>query len=245
MKMLTPAVILPAVFAAIVFIAAYIAISPYLSMITSAFSLISTDAPPTFSSGLESIFVPRSEEQQSTGTSADSSADPVVQDSEDSSVTENPAEPSSKGTVNVSGITMPKYEQHYANLTVPDLEIDCKLYYGDSDAVFKEGAGQYTGSSLPGFGKPILIGAHNKSYFKELEWVEIGQTVIIETNYGTYKYKIYKTQIAKDTDESAYDLTANEEILMLYTCYPFGTLGYGDDRLFVYGRKISGPAVNW
>ncbi|MDF2568387.1 MAG: hypothetical protein K0R90_1843, partial [Oscillospiraceae bacterium] len=41
----------------------------------------------------------------------------------------------------------------------------------------------------------------------------------------------------------AYDLSQKKEQLILYTCYPFNTLGLTSKRFFVYADKISGPQI--
>lgn len=49
--------------------------------------------------------------------------------------------------------------------------------------------------------------------------------------------------VVEETDTSAYDLDADTENIILYTCYPFGILTRTTQRYFVYGDLVSGPAV--
>lgn len=147
------------------------------------------------------------------------------------------------GTVEMSQVQIPSYGTHYANLSIPSVSISAPLYFGDSNAVLNSGLGQYNGSFLPGFGKPILISGHNNSYFNSLQYINKGDEITITTNYGIYKYQVTETKIASYSDSSAYDLTADSETLILYTCYPFDTLGLTPQRFFVYAEKISGPDV--
>ena len=51
-------------------------------------------------------------------------------------------------------------------------------------------------------------------------------------------------QPAKATDETAYDLTREEENIILYTCYPFGQLTPTPYRYFIYGEFVSGPEIS-
>ena len=48
---------------------------------------------------------------------------------------------------------------------------------------------------------------------------------------------------ARRSDTSAYDLDAAEENIILYTCYPLGQTALTDLRYFIYGRFVSGPAL--
>lgn len=146
-------------------------------------------------------------------------------------------------TIPLSHVTMPENKQRYGVLTIANLEINIDLYFGDSLDVLKLGAGQYVGSSIPGYGKPILIGAHNTvGKFRRLLEIQPGEIVQIQTNYGFYEYEIYDTRLANFADTSAYDLSGEEEVLILYTCHP-AAVGYTENRLFAYGKRISGPDI--
>ena len=71
----------------------------------------------------------------------------------------------------------------------------------------------------------------------------MGSEMCIRDSYGTYVYEITDMQVATDTDTSAYDLDAAEENIILYTCYPLGQTALTDLRYFIYGRFVSGPAL--
>ena len=71
----------------------------------------------------------------------------------------------------------------------------------------------------------------------------MGKIVVLETNYGTYTYEVTETAVKKATDKTAYDLKATQENLVLYTCYPFDTLGLTPDRYYVYAKYVSGPKI--
>ena len=113
----------------------------------------------------------------------------------------------------------------------------------DSDAEFDKGAGLYTGTGIPGEGRTIISGAHTNTYYRDLESVEEGDEILVSTRYGDYKYRVTGTRVATDTDTTAYDLEADHENLVLYTCYPFGTTQYTDERYFVYADLTEGPAI--
>lgn len=148
------------------------------------------------------------------------------------------------GTVDSSDIQFPGYGTSYAHLISEDLGMDVKIYWGDSDEIFREGAGQYIGSFLPGYGSVILLGAHDSMYFEPLQDVEKGDIFIIRTNYGEFRYKVSGTMIGSDDDDEVFNNISDKEQLVLYTCYPFGALiGVKDERFYVFADKISGPEV--
>ena len=56
-------------------------------------------------------------------------------------------------------------------------------------------------------------------YFAEIEDTPIGATVLIETSYGPYTYRVDEKKTADGTDRWYMDAGQNAD-LVLYTCYP-------------------------
>jgi sortase A len=150
-------------------------------------------------------------------------------------------------SIQLSDITMPKYGEQYGLLTCEKLKLSTPVFFGDRGNILQKGAGQYSGSFFPGEGGTILIGAHDTTYFKNLENVEKNQIFEFTTEYGIYEYKVTDIKIYDEAKyDKAYDLSANKEQLILYTCYPFGKLnGTKTQRMFVYLDKINGPDIKY
>ena len=102
----------------------------------------------------------------------------------------------------------------------------------------------YNGSTIPGYGSTTLIGGHNNTFFNDLKSAQVGGTITITTSYGEYQYEIVDTKVLNYNDPKAYDLTSEEDNVVLYTCYPFDMLGLTPQRFFVYGKYSSGPLIN-
>lgn len=133
----------------------------------------------------------------------------------------------------------PDYGTQYGSISCEEIKLDAPLYYGDGDDLLRRGAGQYTGSAMPGSNGVSIIGAHDSTFFGPLEKVKVGSEVVITTNYGEFTYLVSGVKISKATDESAYQLETEEEQVILYTCYPFGTLSTNrDDRYYVYCSRV-------
>ena len=66
-------------------------------------------------------------------------------------------------------VQSPYVGTHYGQIEIESVDLSVRLYWGDSDAILDKGAGQYIGSSLPGYRKPLLIGGHNLTFFKPLK----------------------------------------------------------------------------
>ncbi|CZT56835.1 Sortase family protein [Eubacteriaceae bacterium CHKCI005] len=147
-----------------------------------------------------------------------------------------------KDTIDAKSITMPRYESIYGEIECSAADFKVPLIFGDSNKALAEGGAQYIGSALPGFGSTILVGGHSSTLFKNLESVELGDIIEVRTHYGTYQYQVNDIQIYDYQDSSAYDLSADQEQLVLYSCYPFGIIGTSK-RYFVYADYVSGPVV--
>lgn len=154
------------------------------------------------------------------------------------------AEPLSRGEISYEDVEFPAYETHYAQIQCKRLDMDVPLYWGDSDRVFREGAGQYIGSFIPGYGGVILAGAHDSMYFEPLQDVKEGDRITVRTNYGIFTYRVTSTKIASDSDSEVFNDLSDSEQLVLYTCYPFGALiGVKNQRFYVFADKVSGPEI--
>ena len=127
-------------------------------------------------------------------------------------------------------ITYPEYGTRYGNIKIDSLNIALPLYYGDKLSILKNGVGQSSGAYFPGEGGSIIcMGHNNKTFLYDLPNIKTNEIIEINTTYGDFKYQVYKTKIVNMYDE---------EILMLYTCYPVDTLGNKKDRFVVYAKKI-------
>lgn len=146
-------------------------------------------------------------------------------------------------TVDASDVEFPSVDKQFGELKIKDRNVNTKLFFGDGSIPLQNGVGVYAGSFIPGYGKTILVAGHNNTFFNGLKNVKNGDIISIATSYGNYKYKIRDTKILNADSKKAYDLKKKEENLILYTCYPFDTLGLTEKRFFVYADKISGPKI--
>ena len=223
-------VILPIVFCVIIYIictvVAIASVGSYMPTIKMFFS----DSGKDMSENYVNIFVPVDEPSETEASGSPSS----------------PSAPSAekKETVSISSFTYPSYDNQFGELTIEDCQVNAKLFFGDSSMALRNGVGVYYGSSIPGYGKTILVAGHNNTYFNGLKYAKKGQIIKIRTNYGNYRYEITDTQIKDKNDRSAYDLSADHENLILYTCYPFDELGLTPNRFFVYAKFVSGPVID-
>lgn len=149
-----------------------------------------------------------------------------------------------KGELKKSEAALPSVGSCYGTIRCNRIDLNAPLYYGDTDEILSKGAGQYIGSSFPGEGRPILVGAHDIGYFAPLEEIEEGDIIHVKTSYGAFQYRVADTRIGYASDIGKKELSRSKEELILYTCYPFGTLTEEKARrYFVAAEKIEGPVL--
>src|SRR5574344_533229 len=205
---------MPLIFVLAGFAIVYVAFHPVITMAEAIGSMLISQEAPDFNDKLNSIYT----EPETTNTEAQQ--------------------------ISSSQIQNPEVGDLYAKVTCDRIGLTGPLYMGDTKAILKAGIGQYYGSFIPGYGRPLLIAAHNTTYFRPLQDIIEGDIVTISTSYGVYQYKVTGTRVALATDESAYNLTQDKEQLIMYTCYPFDMLTASkSERFFVYADKISGPDI--
>ena len=125
-------------------------------------------------------------------------------------------------------ITYPSYGSKYATMYINGKEE--AIYFGDSNEILSMGIGQTTKSSLPGEEGATILSGHNTGLFSELFDLSKEDSVIIETIYGKFEYKLYDRKIINDTDINE---VFKDFDLVLYTCYPNNNI-YGNKRLVIY-----------
>lgn len=227
--------ILPVMFFFVIYLGLYAMLAPNFSSLVSVAGLFFTDDEKTFSEEYRDIFEPLPEDDSV----------PKLDDKNDKNDknNKNPNNKTDNATVSIETITYPSYSDRFGELIIDDCSIDAPLFMGDGNVALRYGVGIYYGSNIPGAGGTILVAGHNNTYFNGLKNAEVGQVVEIRTSYGNYYYQITDIQIKKATDPTAFDLSANYENLVMYTCYPFNQLGITSNRCFVYASLISGPEI--
>lgn len=153
------------------------------------------------------------------------------------------------GLLTTDDFEYPTWGKIFGSIKVDNTDIDCDLIFGDSKDLLKKGACMSMSSHIPGCGTGVLVAAHNNTYFHTLPDAQIGDQVYVETNYGSFVYRVYETKII-DTSKSAHandyypELYGDKEVLLLYTCWPINTLASTPLRYFAFCELVSGPSVN-
>ncbi|MDE6678188.1 MAG: class D sortase [Ruminococcus sp.] len=128
-------------------------------------------------------------------------------------------------------IIRPKFGELYAMIKSDSFELDVPVYWGSDSQLFERGACQSTGSALLGEDGNTVISAHEDTFFSELSKLEIGDVIILNTNYGQFTYTV-KELIEFKKNNNKYVVPSEETKLTLYTCKK-DILGSPDGRVGV------------
>lgn len=140
-------------------------------------------------------------------------------------------------------VGFPEEGGQLGELICESIEMKVPLYCGDSPEILEKGAGVYTAGSMPGEAGTILAGAHDSTYFSELEKLKVSDIITVKTTYGIFEYRVFDIRIV-DMSCEEWEIQEAEEQLALYTCYPFGSTDeVRTQRYFVWAEKISGPEI--
>lgn len=145
-----------------------------------------------------------------------------------------------------SKIDYPVGGQLYGKVKIEKLQLNVPLYFGDTEEILREGAGQFMGSVYPGELGTTLIGGHNVDDFGKLGAAQVDDEITLQTTYGNYVYRIKRLDVRDKKDKEINDMIyqRNDRRLILYTCYPIDSLGLTNERLFAIGEFVSGPMIN-
>jgi sortase A len=107
----------------------------------------------------------------------------------------------------------------------------------------RKGPGHYPDTALPGDRGTVAIAGHRTTYgapFRDLDKVERGDEIELDLPYGTFTYRVQRTQIVAPTDvwvtkDVGYDR------LVLSACHPLYSAA---ERIIVFARQVGrGPAT--
>lgn len=138
-------------------------------------------------------------------------------------------------------LNYPKYGKKFGSLNIKSINMNLPLYHGDSLKILRHGIGHYAGSYFPGENGTIILAGHNTNgMFNKLDKIKKGDKVIIKATYASFEYEVYNMKVVKETNLNAFKIQYDEEILIMYTCYPINRsiVGRKTQRYVVYAKKV-------
>jgi len=133
----------------------------------------------------------------------------------------------------------PNFGTNYATLKINKIGVNAPIYFGATDEIILQGVGHDSESYLPGENGTIIMCEHNyMNGFEKLGELVNGDIVEVQTAYGIFYYKIYDEKIVLETEKDKLPIQNNEELLMIYTCYPSNNTEHTPYRYVIYAKKV-------
>ena len=107
-------------------------------------------------------------------------------------------------------------------LTILSANINHYVVFGATNKKLEYGPGYILGTSLPGTGGNFAIAGHRTTYgapFGNLDRVQVGETIIFQTNTNQYKYRVIDVKIISPEDNYVLENYGDDRIT-LTTCHP-------------------------
>lgn len=140
-------------------------------------------------------------------------------------------DPPSGETYSTGEVVYPSFGEMYAIIKSDKLTTDVPVYWGSKSELLEKGACQANSSSVIGNEGNSVISAHVDTFFADLSNLEKGDTVTVNTNYGSFVYTVRELIEFSATDKK-YVTQKTDNRLTLYTCKR-DVLGNTDKRIGV------------
>lgn len=128
-----------------------------------------------------------------------------------------------------------------AVLRIPAMEVELPVYLGANESNMAKGAAHLTQTSMPigGENTNCVIAAHRGwkgiPMFREIERLEIGDSLTLTNYWGTLSYEVSEIKIIKPDDSSKIFIQPGKDMVTILTCHPY-TKNYR--RYVVYFQRV-------
>jgi sortase A len=127
--------------------------------------------------------------------------------------------------------------QAIGRIRVPRLGLNMVLVNGTDDATLRKGPGRDLRTYMPGEGQLVYVAGHRTTYlapFAHIEKIRVGDYVILEVPYGTFRYRVFHHVIVGSNDLAVLH-SHGREVVALQACHP---RFFATHRYLVYARLM-------
>lgn len=124
-----------------------------------------------------------------------------------------------------------------AKLEMPSIGVSEYVVEGTDTANLRKGPGHYPETPLPGQPGTTAIAGHRTTYgapFREIDQLERGQRIVLDTPRGRFIYRVESTKIVDDSDLSVLDRVGYRR-LVLSACHPLYSAA---QRVIAFARQV-------
>lgn len=125
-----------------------------------------------------------------------------------------------------------------ARLTAKGGDIELIILEGGSGRTLAFAPGHLSVSVLPGKKGNSIIAGHRDTHFRFLQFLHLGENLLIETADGTnHIYRVTDIDVV-DSRRGSIVIDTDTPMLSLVTCYPFGAREAGGPMRYVVTAKM-------
>ncbi|MCM3730283.1 class D sortase [Fictibacillus nanhaiensis] len=132
----------------------------------------------------------------------------------------------------------PKAGENIGELIIPKLGASLPIFHGTDEEELKKGVGHYSKSVLPGENDNSVLSGHRDTVFRKLGEVGKGDLLVVETEAGTFTYKVKNVRIVDQNDRTVI-VPKPRATLTVSTCYPFDFIGSSPERYILVANLVS------
>jgi sortase A len=133
-------------------------------------------------------------------------------------------------------------ESGIARLSIPKIELQAIVIEGTSYRALKAGPGHLVETPLPGDKGNSVLAAHRDTFFRHLNDLVAGDSIVVERRGRTYRFTVAGRKIVEPGDVSVLH-SSTEPRLTLITCYPPHFIGPAPKRLVIVGELAESGAL--
>lgn len=122
-------------------------------------------------------------------------------------------------------------------IEVPRLRLSALAREGVDVRTLRGSVGHVPGTALPGEAGNAAFAAHRDTFFRPLEGIRKGDTVLVTTPDGIHRYTVFSTRVVAPSDVSVLR-SGQLSQLTLVTCYPFDYVGSAPQRFIVQAELM-------
>ena len=123
-------------------------------------------------------------------------------------------------------------------IRVPKIDYFAAVQEGVSSNILDIGPGHYPETKWPGQVGTVGVAAHN-TYWLKFADLKAGDAVILETRYGTFRYRVTGTRLVLPDDRTVLVPNTRDRRLTLTTCWPLWAGAWATQRLIIFTVEVS------
>jgi len=115
---------------------------------------------------------------------------------------------------------------------VPALKMSWTVLQGTDDKTLEKSVGHVEGTALLGEPGNIGLAGHRNTHFRKIEWIRLGDEIVITSQDGTFRYRVNYLKMHKPQDVDVLDPSHGSAVTLI-TCFPFEYVGSAPLRYIV------------